>query len=241
MLRLSIILFFAFILSGQHILAQKKVQRASGVYPEHRYYPLNGEVFFKAYRQVKGNAYLTDDWITGTITLQNGKELKNVKFKADVYKHYIIVYNEYLKRVISLPQADIKSFVYEEGGQRHEFRLIEANRNLKNLNNIFFLEVLKEGHISFYKLYYRDVTPLRTPEMPFIDEFVPNVNYFLVYQDDWVSVKLKRSSLTKRYPEYKSEIKQFFRKNKLRPRREKDFAEAVDYLGQILELVNHAE
>lgn len=236
----EIILFFVLVFCGQHLFAQE-MKLASDVYTEHRYYPLRGKAFFKAYRQIKGNAYLTKDWVDGTIYLANGEILKSVKYKIDVYAHYLLVYNEYLKRVIILPRSEVKSFTVDSNNKQRLFKRVTANRNLKSMNNEFFLEVLKEGHISLYKLYFRDVTPLRTPEMPFIDEFVNGENYYIVYQGNWESVRLRRSSLNKQFPAYKDEIKQYTRTYKLKLKREEDFSQVIHYISQIVELVDHAK
>lgn len=225
---------------GQHLLAQE-MNLSSEIYTEHRYYPLKGEIFYKAYRQVKGNAYLTDGWVDGSIYMTNGSVLKSVKFKIDVYAHYLLVYNEYLKRVIVLPRSEIDKFNFMDNGNNRKFKRVKANRNLKLMNNEFLLEVIQQGHVSVYKLYYRDITPMKSSEMPFIDEFVPRKSYFLVYNNNWEGIRLRRSSLNKKFPDYKKEIKHYIRKNRLKLKRENDFAQVVDYISQILELVDSAD
>lgn len=236
---LNSILFCIIMLSTNGIVAQQ-ARLSSEVYPEHRYYPLKGEVFYGAYRQVRGSAYLFDDWVVGDIKLSTGKALNDVQYKIDVYSHYLLVYNDYLKRVIVLEQKDIAGFSFEDAGHKREFKRIKASRNIKQLHDEFFQEVLLEGHISFYRLYYRDIIPLRSPEMPFIEEFVNGESYYIVYQGDWENVRLRRSSIINKFPAYKSEIKQFARKNKLRFKRESDLVEVLNYLGQIIQLVDEA-
>ncbi|MBN1953320.1 MAG: hypothetical protein JW801_19090 [Bacteroidales bacterium] len=228
MQKVVLALIFGFSLNS--IFAQQ-LKLGSEVYPEHRYYPLRGEIFYKAYTQIKGNAYLSDDWVEGDIFLSNGLVLKDVKFKADVYAHDLLVYNEYLKRVVVLDRTQIDHFVMLEDGQPRYFKRTQSGKNFKMGHNEFFVEVLQEGPMALYKLYFNEVVPLKLPEMPYIDEFYLQKDYYLVWNGEWDEISLRRATLIRKFPERKDEIKKFIRKNKLRMREEKDFARLVDYLS----------
>lgn len=233
----NIVITLILIATGINSLPAQEMKLASEAYPEHRYYPLKGEAFFSAYRQIKGSAYLTDDWVTGDVWLTGGDILKNVQFKVDMYVHRMLVYNDYLKRVIILEKERITQFTFKMAdGRERIFRRIEADHALRLTSKEYFQEVIAEGEVSVYKLYFRDITPLRTPEMPFIDEFVNGTHYYCVYQNKWELAKFHRSYLYKKFPAHKSELRQFIRDQKLRTKDDNDLKEIMNYLNQIIAL-----
>jgi hypothetical protein len=220
------------ILGFQYVNAQENL--ASKVFPEHKYYPLKGKVSYKLYPQVKGNPYLMKDWIVGDIYLTNGKILKSVQLKFDIYSHDLLVYHEYHRRVILLESESVDHFSFENDGRKYIFSNQKTIRKLKLGRKQFFIELLLEDRISLYKLHFNEIVPLRTPKMPYLDEFVRGQAYYIVQKGQWIDIKLRRSALFKQFPEFKSQLKQYTRKNKLRLRKEKDFVDMLDYLNELI-------
>jgi hypothetical protein len=207
---------------------------SSELYPELRYNALKGEVFYSAYRQVKGNAYLTDDWTVGTIKLISGEQLKAVQYKFDIYVHRLLVYQDYLKRVVIPDKSEIESFTFNDNGRIRTFKKVDAQLTNQKYLSQYFLEVLSEGSVSFYKLYLCNVLPMKTPEMPYIDEFLLQQNYFLFYNNQYQSTKIKKSVLINEFPNYKAELKKYIRENKLKMKRENDYAIAIGHLNNLM-------
>ncbi len=203
-------------------------------YPELRFSPLKGEVFYSAYRQIKGNPYLTEDWSIGTIHLENGEAIRNVQFRFDIYGHRVLVYQDYLKRVVIPDKSEIESFSYKENGKIRNFKSVNAELTSQKMLAQYFIEVMNEGRVSFYKLYYYSVLPLKTPEMPYIDEFLLQQDYYLFYNGRYEVAKLRKSFLCKSFPEYKPEIKHFIREKKLKMKKEGDFALVIGHLGDLM-------
>ena len=96
-----------------------------------------------------------------------------------------------------------------------------------------FVELLSTGNVALFKIYYDDVTPLATPERPFIDEFIPGVEYKLKVGDNYENIRLKKSSLIRLFPQYKTQIKHYARKENLRAKREIDFARLVVFVDAL--------
>jgi len=213
------------------------VRLASEEYPEHRYYPLRGQVYTNTYMQVKGNAYLTDDWVIGTLCLKDEKTISNVKFKFDTYEQVVIIYNDELKRLI-LPEKNlVTAFSYKDGSVSKYFKRVNSDFGVKKIHSDYFLEVLHEGKLAFYKLYLKTVLPLRIPEMPFIDEFTDEYCYYIYLNETFEIARLKKSYLKQRFPQYKKEISRYARINKLKLKNELDFAKMIAYLEQLDSLV----
>jgi hypothetical protein len=225
---LAILLFNAgFCYSQEAVLS-------SEIFPELRFAALKGEVFYSAYRQIKGNAYLTENWTTGTINLKNGEAIRNVQFKFDIYGHRILVYQEYLKRVVIPEKTDIESFAFTENGKTRKFKSVNADLTSQKILSNYFLEILTEGSVSFYKLFYCNVLPLKTPEMPYIDEFIAQKDYYIFYNGRYEPAKTKKSFLFNKFPQYKPELKKYIRENKLKLKRENDFAAVIRHLSVLM-------
>lgn len=212
----------------------------SEMYPELKYYPLKGQVYYQDYIQVKGSAFLKgENWMKGDLILTSGERMNDINFKFDIYAHRVLVYHEFLKRVVSISKKDLTEFYIKDSGSQRRFIFLSEISTKASVSHGCYVEVLSEGRLSFYKLYYKDVLPLRTPVMPLLDEFLDESTYYLKDGDKMNSFRLNKKSLIKLYPQYKSEIKQFVRKKNLHLRNQSDFVIAVSHLGRVLELIEN--
>jgi hypothetical protein len=220
------------ILFHPNITAQT-VKTGSAEYPEHRYYPLKGLVYTSTYMQIKGDPYLNQDWLIGTLYLKDGKNVPRVKFKFDTYAQVVIVYNDELKRLILPEENLVNSFSFvDESGER-SFKQVFSDLGVRKIHSGYFLEVLHEGNIGFYKLYQKTVLPLRVPEMPFIDEFVNENRYYIFMNGNYEPARLTKVFLKQKFPMYRREISHYSHTNNLRLRSEKDFAQMISHLEQL--------
>jgi hypothetical protein len=162
--------------------------------------------------------------------------LKSVQYKMDAYLHHLLVYNDYVKRVIYLRKEFIDHFTMEEDNRTRNFRHVISDKSLRLGNKEFLMEVLMEGRITLYKLYFREILPLRTPEMPYIDEFINGETYYMEQDNEFIVARLRRSFIFSQFPQYKEEIKHYSRKNRLHIKNDKDFAELIRYINTLLPL-----
>ncbi len=230
------VLYLIFLLLSLSIKSQEALL-VSELYPELRYHDLKGEVFFSDYRQVKGSPYLYDDWMIGDIFLDNGKEIKNVMIKFDVFVHRVLVYHEYLKRVVLIEKQHTSEFILRVGEDEKKYRkIMNVNSKSKVLDGCYF-EVLSEGEISLFKMNYRDIYPINNANAIYIEEFSNEEAYMVYVNNDYKQIRLSKSYFFHNYPEYKDQIRKFIRKNKLKVRKEKDFVKAINYLNEIMRLL----
>ena len=232
------ILLFLIVFFGMNSLESRGQVLESERYPELRYYPLRGEVYYVDYIQIKGTPFLNgEEWMRGELILMDGEKIDNVSIKLDVYAHRVLVYQEYLRRIVSISKNDIREFYVGDKEPLRHFIFFDQTATKAKVTDGVYFEVLSEGRISFYKLYFKDVLPLRTPEMPLLDEFLDEEAYYIRDGETIRYIRMNKNSLIKMYPEYKSEIKQFIRRKNLRLREENDFSLTVSYLGSVLELI----
>lgn len=215
-------------------LKSQQVVLASDVYPELKYNTLKGEVFFSEYKQVKGSAYLLDDWMLGTIYLDDGNKMGDVQFKLDAFAHRIIIYQENLKRLVIAEKEHITGFVAEINNTNKTFKkILDVNSKTKVYDGCYF-EVLTEGKVSLYKLNYKEILPIHDANSKYIEEFINGFSYFTLVNNEYLHIRLGRNFLYRNFPEYKVQLRKFIRKNKLNVRKENDSVIAVNYLNEIL-------
>lgn len=211
----------------------QEVVLSSDKYPEIQFLGLSGKVFFNEYQQVRGSAFLFDDWSKGDVYYTNGTIVKNINLKLDIYTHQVLAYQDLLKRILILEKKDIKSIVLYNLGVEHVFKRVNISKSKSYSIDGIFVEVLAEGKISFYKLYYKERIFLSTPVKPYIYEFSMGKEYYLDYNSESSVISLGRRSLFKRFPELKTDLKQYIRSSHLKLKTEKDFALTIDYLNSI--------
>ena len=234
--RLKHFLLILFIFLGTGIIRSQTIRLASEEYPEHKYYPLRGEVYTNQYIQVKGNAYLTEDWTEGTIYLTGNESITGVKFKYDVFAQTVLVYNDKLKRLVLPDYNLVTAFSFPDLGNMRYFKRVNSDLGVKKIHSDYYLEVLHEGTISLYKLYLKSELPLHTPELPLIKEFTDEERYYIFMNGRYEIANLNKVYLKKRFPQYKKNISQFARNNKLKFKYERDFAREIAYIGQLEEM-----
>jgi len=202
-------------------------------YPDMRYLGLSGTVFYNTYNQIKGSAYLIDSWSKGNIRLKNGVILNDINFKIDLFAHRVLIYHEILKRIIVIDKDNIESLEFSTGDIKRKFKKLDGLKTRTTIKDGIIAEVLSEGKVSCYKVFYKNKIALSEPVKPFIDEFTDLEEYYIFKDSLYLPVKLRRHNLIKMFPEYKTEIKQHIRQSKLRPRREADFAKIVGFINNL--------
>jgi hypothetical protein len=136
-----------------------------------------------------------------------------------------------LKRILILDKKDINMVILHDKGVDRKFKRIEINRSKSNAVDGIFVEVLAEGKVTLYKLFFKERVFLSTPVKPFIYEFIDGREYRLDYNSENKIISLNKRILFKMFPENKPEIKQFIRSSRLKVKNDIDFAKAVIYIN----------
>lgn len=232
---LSLFILSLTILFANRLSAQDKLL-VSDRYPEMKYSRVLGDVYYNEYVQIRGNAFLTENWSMGDILLKDGHTIKDIQFKLDAYKQRLLIYQEYLRRIVILDKHLIQSLTLYENGENMLFILEESYKTRASSEDGSFLKILLKGEISFYKLYSRDVIPLGASQGVFLDEFSEEINYYIYENGKYEHVRISKSFVINRYPQFKDEMKRFIRKERLQVKKEKDFVLALAYLGQLVQV-----
>jgi hypothetical protein len=202
-------------------------------HPEMRYLGLSGTVFYNTYNQIKGSAFLYDNWTKGNIVLKNGVVLNDINFKIDLFAHQVLVYHEVLKRIIVIDKYNLESLNFNDSGKERKFKKLDGLKTRSTAKDGTMAEVLAEGNISFYKVFFKNKIALSDPVKPFIDEFTDEADYYILKDSVYLHVNLGKHNLIKIFPEYKNEIKQHIRQLRLRPGKEYDFSKVITYINEL--------
>lgn len=219
-------LFCTFLIAQEVLLTSEK-------YTEMRYLGVAGNIYYNEYQQIKGSAFLYNEWTLGDVYFQNGTIVKNVNLKIDLYSHQVMMYQDLLKRIVTLNKKEVKTFFLHDKGVEREFRLEDITRSKSFASDGLYVEILTGGKISFHKVYYKERIFLSTPVKPFIYEFVDGKEYRLKYNSKDLQISLSKRTLFKLFPEHKQELKQHIRNMHLKLKKEEDFAKAVRFLSEL--------
>jgi hypothetical protein len=213
------------------LLVAQDVTLTSEKYPEMRYLGVSGNVYYNAYQQIRGSAFLISDWTLGDVYFKNGINVKNVNLKIDLYSHQVIMYQDILKRIVTLDKKEVTTFVLKDQGKERKFNLENITRSKSASTDGLYVEILTEGKIVFQKVYYKERIFLTTPVKPFIYEFVDGKEYRLKYNSKDIIISLNKRTLYKLFPENKQELKQYIRNLHLKLKKEEDFSKAISFIS----------
>jgi hypothetical protein len=220
---LGVLYIFSF---GQEVLLTREK------YPEMRYLGMSGNIYFNEYQQIKGSAFLFDDWTKSDIVFKNGTIVKDVNLKIDVYMHQVVIYHDLLKRLIQLDKNEVVSFTFNDNGRERKFKKLDENKSKATATDGIFVEILVEGKVSVYKVFYKERIFMSTPVKPYIYEFSQGNEYRLNVDNNDIRISLGKKSLYKLFPEHKPELKEYIRKSHLKLKKEVDFAKAAEFINQ---------
>jgi len=123
----------------------QEVVLSSEEHPEMRYLGVAGKIFFNEYQQVRGSAFLADDWTPGDVYFNNGTIVKNVNLKIDIYAHQVSIYHDLLKRILVIDKKDINRLVLHDKGVERKFKRLDISRSKSYSTDGIFIEILAEG------------------------------------------------------------------------------------------------
>ena len=185
-------------------------------------------------QNIKGNRFLFDKWVKGTVVKNSGEEISGDKyyFNFDKVTDNLLVTID-KKDIIEVYKDSIQSFSFHENGEFYRFK------KLIPIQRYRFVQVLLEDNAKFslYKTINTrfvaadySTNGLTESGNPY-DEYVDRNQYFIMYKDEVRPVLLKFTSIKKALKENSSEVKDFYADHLM---------DEVDenYLVRIIEYVN---
>lgn len=191
--------------------------------------------FNNRYEGIKGSPYYHDDWLKGTLELENGKVVKDVEMKLNLYENELIVkdgkqsgiINRALVKGFSLGFADqidahfARYPTYDKSGSDLYYKILhEGKMTLLENIKIIYEKASFEGAYSVNKTY---------------DEFKQYPSYFFITADSDKPQKIKSTNkaFLKIFPAHQAELKRYISENLLDVRNAEDIMNVLRYYDQL--------
>ncbi|MFM9020680.1 MAG: hypothetical protein ACKOOA_05075 [Sediminibacterium sp.] len=188
----------------------------------------------RVYRELKwdnivGTALLFEDWHIARVKISKGKLITGLMVNFDIYEHKALYLNNN-QPFEFLDQLDYIETDFDQPDQRKLF----MNGFISNqFNPNIFVQVLNEGKLQLIKYNRKVLVDTKSYGSGNNDNksIEQQSFYFLANNKSATPVKLSKSSLEELAGSRKNELSTYLTANNLNPKKEADFARALDYLN----------
>lgn len=160
----------------------------------------------------EGSPYLFDTWSIGTVYLENGEQVDNLRLKYNRLSGQLIFYHEKYKKLFVVDTLILHSFTLNNGlSDSLFFTKYEGEELGFRLSKGDFLNLLYDGKMKF--MVKRTATISLAKEIDEYNKIEPKNLYFLKNGNKTDEIKLNKRSLMKLFPNKRQEIKKIARQN----------------------------
>lgn len=194
---------------------------------------VHGTIAGSKYDDIKnGSPYFSDQWMTSTIYLIDGKEINGINVKIDLLANRVIYQQN---NIAYEADAIIKKIVMEEDDRSKKFQFINASTigiTEKALPNEWYL-LLEEGKASLYKGIQKKLEESRQYGSAVIEKTVTTKEtYFLYYNNAFIKID-RINELTKVLTNKKHELQQYIETQNLKKLTDENIAQVVKYFNTL--------
>jgi hypothetical protein len=193
--------------------------------------PVTNKVFSTSkYSEVKGSPYLTDKWVEGTATIQQGT-YKKLHLKLDLYNNTLLFNKddeayEFEGNVISfvlMPKvSDSSSYQYYKKG-------FTAN----GLRTDQYVQVLVEGPVSLYRSDIKLMTELSEVNRGIVKSFSTSTRYFVIKDNGVQLIKLTKKEVLQLLYDKEEKVLAYAEAHDLSFKKEADIALIIKHYNSI--------
>lgn len=184
--------------------------------------------------------FLQDDWVEGTMELEDGDVYENIQIRYNCNLDELIAYNERIRTLYTVDKNILKRFIFkdyffQDNYKEREFVKLKYD-GLHDDDRYF--EKLYSGEETLLSFHYVDEVKVA----PYVDrlgrmsnvEYKKRIDYFIYdSNEDFTKINIKRRSVLKAFPENKKQIKKIIRQNKI-------FIQDENTLIQAIKLIDEA-
>jgi hypothetical protein len=196
--------------------------------------PFNGKPYMvKAYDDIRGSAFLFDDWKPGHATDKYGTTFLNVLLRFDTYANkffynhgdtayeFVTVINEF--ELFPFSGDTTTKMVFKKGFTATD-KLIPDK----------FVQVLTEGKITAVKYIYKTLEEATEYNMPGkIKSFANRMAYFFIKDGTAISQKPNSKLLEELLKDKWSVVEPYMKQNSLSPKSEDDCIKIINYYNTL--------
>lgn len=196
--------------------------------------PFSGKPYMaKVYDEIRGSAFLFDDWKPGRATDKHGTTFLNVLLKFDVYANkffynhtdvtyeFVTAINEF--EIFPLSGDTVTEMVFKKGFTAGD-----------KLSPDKFVQVLTEGKITAVKYIYKSLDETTEYNVPGkIKSFSDRMTYFFIKEGTAISQKPSSKLLEELLKDKWSVIEPYMKQNSLSPKSEDDCIKIINYYNSL--------
>jgi hypothetical protein len=189
----------------------------------------------KKYENIRGSAYLYEDWCQGAITDKNGREYTELLMKYDTHKDRVEVYQE--GQTLEINPLIYPAFKLEfKNNESYEIvkRTFSSGYLIPGFKATDYFEILYEGKLKLLKKYQSFFIEEGTSGYGTSDRqksFQSKTRYFILKSPGSIEeIKPNRKSLEAAFPDRISLIKNFIDKEKSKLKSEKDLVKIIQFI-----------
>ncbi|MCR8560018.1 hypothetical protein KXD93_20365 [Mucilaginibacter sp. BJC16-A38] len=170
-----------------------------------------------SYTDIEGDPYLATDWATGTVTLQNGKNV-GATLKFDIYADRLLFQGK---------NSETLEFIDKLTG----FTLNITNTEISNISPLVFAnnfpavdkqtenswyQVIADGKVKLLKYYGKQTSESRAfNSATNVKTFVPFQFYYLFRNNQMIKTSLNKKSILKAFDDYGLQTEAYLKSNNI--------------------------
>jgi hypothetical protein len=200
---------------------------------------LSGRIDLPPHRPIGNQHYPVEEWITGDVLLETGITAERNLLRYNGHLDELFWLHEGDYQQVLVDKKMVREFLLYPPGSAEpkRFRRIEVNSPVLIGKDEIFGELLHEGDISVYS--YRRIIEKGRGDYRVGNRLYggiiiePSHLYIFILPDGTAQVtrKIRRRRILDMFPEHRTEIRDLLRKNRIRPRNEKELIIAAEILN----------
>jgi hypothetical protein len=184
---------------------------------------ISGQPFINSYLAYDHSPFFKDNWVKGSVTLNSGIEFNDLNLKFDMFQNKLIYFNTYNKAMVIIDDDIIESFkLTDDLGETEVFKKISIDKNDARKDKYY--SIIVEDSITLVVLYeaFIDNYTSANPGTKKIGSFENKKHFLYLQNHELHALPRFRPALFRLFPDIKSELKTYVRKNHLKVHNKSD-------------------
>lgn len=173
-----------------------------------------------------GSPYMTKDYALGSVFLETGERLDDVRLKYNRLTNELIFYHEKYNKLFVVDNYTLNSFVLNRGRPDSLLFIKYTGDNVgQHLKKGGFINLLYNGKLKLIVKHTASIVPSK--EIDVYDKIIQKDRYYLQNGETINEINLSKRDLSKLLPNKKQEIKRIARKTHFRRKSESDMIRLI--------------
>ncbi len=203
---------------------------------------LSGHVYTFSVWRAQKDYYFNDTWLNGDVLLASGEKVQDKSIKYNGYLDELVWFSEESHQPVQVDKQMVEKFTFNDIDKQEPvvFKKIKLDGSFVSSPRDIFAQKLYVGDISL--LVYRRVIESGSSVVEYegssysLPNFSAVPEYYILMPDTEVLEvnSFSRRALYSLFPEYRDNIRDTFRQERIRIRSEEDLIDAVSLIDHIL-------